>query len=50
MDKYGYNGSACVIFALRDALEQKKIKKGDLLCICASGVGYVMSAVIFRWI
>lgn len=50
MDKYGYNGSACVIFALRDAIEQGKLKKGDLLCICASGVGYVMSAVLFRWI
>jgi 3-oxoacyl-[acyl-carrier-protein] synthase-3 len=50
MDKYGYNGSACVIFALHDALEQGKLKKGDLLCICASGVGYVMSAVVFRWI
>jgi 3-oxoacyl-[acyl-carrier-protein] synthase-3 len=50
MDKYGYNGSACVIFALHDALAEGKIKKGDLLCICASGVGYVMSAVIFRWI
>ncbi len=50
MDKYGYNGSACVIFALHDGLEQKKIKKGDLLCFCTSGVGYVMSAAIFRWI
>ena len=50
MDKYGYNGSACVIFALHDAVKQGKLKKGDLLCICASGVGYVMSAVLFRWI
>jgi 3-oxoacyl-[acyl-carrier-protein] synthase-3 len=50
MDKYGYNGSACVIFALHDAIEQGKLKTGDLLCICASGVGYVMSAVVFRWI
>jgi 3-oxoacyl-[acyl-carrier-protein] synthase-3 len=50
MDKYGYNGSGCVIFALHDAVEQGKLKKGDLLCICASGVGYVMSAVLFRWI
>jgi 3-oxoacyl-[acyl-carrier-protein] synthase-3 len=50
MDKYGYNGSGCVIFALHDAVEQGKLKKGDLLCICASGVGYVMSAVLYRWI
>lgn len=50
MDKYGYNGSACVIFALHDALEQGKIKKGDLVCFCTSGVGYVMSAALFRWI
>jgi 3-oxoacyl-[acyl-carrier-protein] synthase-3 len=50
MDKYGYNGSACVIFALHDALEQGKIKKGDLMCFCTSGVGYVMSAALFRWI
>jgi len=50
MDKYGYNGSACVIFALHDALEQGKIKKGNLVCFCTSGVGYVMSTALFRWI
>lgn len=50
MDKFGYNGSACVIFALHDAVEQGKLKTGDLLCFCTSGVGFVMSAALFRWI
>lgn len=49
-DKFGYAGSACVFMALYDALEQGKLKNGDLLCFCTSGVGYVMSAALFKWI
>jgi len=50
MDKFGYCGSACVLMALHDALEQGKIKKGDLVCFLTSGVGFVMSSALFRWV
>ncbi len=49
MDKWGYTGSSCVYLALHDALEQGKIKKGDNVVFCTSGVGYVMAADVFHW-
>lgn len=48
-DKFGYAGSASAFMALHDALEQKKIKGGDLLVFCTSGAGFVLSAALFRW-
>lgn len=50
MDKYGYTGSACAFMALDDALREGKIKSGDLVAFCTSGVGYVMSSAIFKWV
>ena len=49
-EKWGYCGSACVFMALYDALKQGKIKKGDLICFCASGVGFIMATALFRWV
>jgi 3-oxoacyl-[acyl-carrier-protein] synthase-3 len=48
MEKWGYTGSACVPIALDDALEQGKIKSGDLLVLVGSGVGYNQAGVAFR--
>ncbi|HEY9093701.1 MAG TPA: ketoacyl-ACP synthase III [Candidatus Cryosericum sp.] len=50
MDKYGYTGSACAFMALDDALKEGKIKHGDLVAFCTSGVGYVMSSAVFNWV
>ena len=50
MHKYGYTGSACVFMALDDAVREGKIKKGDLVAFCASGVGYVISSSVFKWV
>ena len=48
MEKYGYTGSACIGMALDDAIELGKIKRGDLVVMIGSGVGYNMAAVAFR--
>jgi len=48
MDKYGYTGSACAFMAYDDAVREGKIKKGDLVAFCTSGVGYVMSSAVFK--
>lgn len=48
MEKWGYTGSACIPMALHDALEQKKIKPGDLVVMVGSGVGYNQAAAAFR--
>ncbi|MEF8798674.1 MAG: ketoacyl-ACP synthase III [Candidatus Bipolaricaulota bacterium] len=50
MDKFGYAGSASVLMALHDALEEGKIDSGDLVVFCTSGAGFVMSVSLFRWI
>ena len=48
MEKWGYTGSACIPMALDDALQQKKIKPGDLVVMVGSGVGYNQAAAAFR--
>lgn len=50
MEKWGYTGSACIPMALDDALEQGKIKSGDLLVFVGSGVGWNQAAAAVRWI
>jgi 3-oxoacyl-[acyl-carrier-protein] synthase-3 len=48
MEEFGYTGSACVGMALDHALEQKKIRSGDLVLMIGSGVGYNQAGVAFR--
>ena len=48
MEKCGYTGSACIPMALDDAIELGKIKRGDLVVMIASGVGYNQSAAAVR--
>lgn len=49
MDKWGYTGSACIPMTLDDALEHGKIRKGDLVALCASGGGLGMASALLRW-
>jgi 3-oxoacyl-[acyl-carrier-protein] synthase-3 len=48
MEKWGYTGSACIPMALHDALEEKKIRPGDLVVLVGSGVGYNQAAAAVR--
>lgn len=48
MEKWGYTGSACIPMALDDAIEQGKVKKGDLVVLIGSGVGYNQAGVALR--
>lgn len=48
MERWGYTGSACIPMALHDAIEQRKIKPGDLVVMIGSGVGYNQAAAAFR--
>lgn len=48
MEKWGYTGSACIPMAFHDAVEEGKIKKGDLVMFIGSGVGYNQAASLFR--
>lgn len=48
MEKYGYTGSACIGMALDDAIELGKVKRGDLVVMIGSGVGYNQAAAAVR--
>jgi 3-oxoacyl-[acyl-carrier-protein] synthase-3 len=49
MQKWGYTGSACIPMVLHDAIENGKLKRGDIVVLCASGGGINMAAMIFRY-
>jgi 3-oxoacyl-[acyl-carrier-protein] synthase-3 len=49
MDKWGYTGSACIPMTLDDALLAGKVKRGDLVALCASGGGLAMASALYRW-
>jgi 3-oxoacyl-[acyl-carrier-protein] synthase III len=48
MEKWGYTGSACIPMALHDAVVQGRVKKGDLVVLVGSGVGYNQAGVALR--
>lgn len=49
MEKWGYTGSACIPMVLHDAIEQGKLRRGDLIVFCASGGGINMAAMVLRY-
>ena len=49
MQKWGYTGSACIGMALDDAVELGKIKRGDLVVMISSGLGWNQAAAALRW-
>lgn len=48
MHTYGYTGSACIPMALSEAMEQGKIKAGDLVFLISSGGGLAFAGAAFR--
>lgn len=46
--KYGYMGCCSPFFALHEAMEKGKIKKGTNIIFCSVGIGYSMSALLYR--
>lgn len=49
IEKYGNTTAATIPLGLMDAIEQKKLKKGDLVLLIAVGAGYTTGAVLMRW-
>jgi 3-oxoacyl-[acyl-carrier-protein] synthase-3 len=48
-EEYGYTGVTSPIFALHDALERKRIRKGDKVVFCSVAVGYSMSSLLYQF-
>jgi 3-oxoacyl-[acyl-carrier-protein] synthase III len=49
IDRYGNTTSATIPLATRDAIQQGKLKKGDLVVFVAVGAGYTAGAALWRW-
>ncbi|HUI74284.1 MAG TPA: beta-ketoacyl-ACP synthase III [Candidatus Acidoferrum sp.] len=49
IDKYGNTTAGTIPLGLRDAIEQGRLKKGDLVLLVAVGAGYTTGGVLLRW-
>jgi 3-oxoacyl-[acyl-carrier-protein] synthase III len=49
IDRYGNTTAGTIPIAMRSALEEGKLKKGDLLLIAAVGAGFTSGATLLRW-
>jgi 3-oxoacyl-[acyl-carrier-protein] synthase III len=49
IDRFGNTTAATIPLGLVDAIEQKRLKKGDLVLLIAVGAGYTSGAVLMRW-
>ncbi|HLY19299.1 MAG TPA: beta-ketoacyl-ACP synthase III [Bryobacteraceae bacterium] len=49
IDRYGNTTAATLPLATRDAIEQGRLKKGDLVMFAAVGAGYTAGAALWRW-
>lgn len=49
IDRYGNTTAGTIPLALRDAIDQGRLKKGDLALFAAVGAGYTVGASLWRW-
>jgi len=49
IDRFGNTTAATIPLGLVDAVEQKRLRKGDLVLLIAVGAGYTTGAILMRW-
>jgi 3-oxoacyl-[acyl-carrier-protein] synthase-3 len=49
IEKYGNTSSGTIPLAMQTALDEGKLKKGDLVLLGAMGAGFTVGAVLLRW-
>lgn len=49
IDRYGNTTAGTIPLGLQDALEQGRLKKGDLVMLVAVGAGYTTGGMLLRW-
>lgn len=49
IQSYGNTTAATIPIAMCEALQQEKIKGGDLVCVAAFGSGYTWGSALIRW-
>ncbi len=50
IDRYGNTTAATIPLGLRDAVQQGRLRKGDLLLLVAVGAGYTTGGMLLRWV
>ncbi len=49
IDRYGNTTGGTIPLGLRDAVEEGRLKKGDLVLLAAVGAGYTTGGMLLRW-
>jgi 3-oxoacyl-[acyl-carrier-protein] synthase-3 len=49
IDRYGNTTAATIPLACRDAIDEGRIRKGDVVLFAAVGAGYTVGANLWRW-
>jgi 3-oxoacyl-[acyl-carrier-protein] synthase III len=49
IDRFGNTTAGTIPLAMETALEEKKVKKGDLVLLAAVGAGFTSGATLVRW-
>jgi len=49
IDKYGNTTAGTIPLGLRDAVDQGRLRKGDLVLIVTVGAGYTTGGILLRW-
>jgi 3-oxoacyl-[acyl-carrier-protein] synthase III len=49
IDKYGNTSAGTIPLAIETAIEEGKLKKGDLVLLAAVGAGFTVGAALLRW-
>src|ERR1700722_9414750 len=49
IDRYGNTTAATIPLAMQTALEEKRLKKGDLVLLASVGAGFTVGATLLRW-
>ncbi len=49
IEKYGNTSSGSIPLAMQTAIEEGKLKKGDLVLLGAMGAGFTVGAALLRW-
>ncbi len=49
IERFGNTTAATIPLALNDAVEQGRVKDGDLVLLAAVGAGFTVGAVLLRW-
>jgi 3-oxoacyl-[acyl-carrier-protein] synthase-3 len=49
IDRFGNTTAGTIPLAMQTALDEGRLKKGDLLLIAAVGAGFTSGATLLRW-